>query len=245
MKITDGIYMVGSGGAGCMISNSVDCHVYLIESSEGHALIDAGVGLEGERIIENIKKEGLDPQAVKHLFLTHSHADHAGGTKALKEKLGLKVYISRAEAHLLRSSDLLDQGLTEAILDNIYPKDYVFANCEPDVELDGGETFTLGEWEIKTIHTPGHSKGSMCYLLKKEGRTILFSGDVVVHGGKLMFLNCEGSVMKDMRESMPKLANLGIEELYPGHHCFVCSGGQEHVDKANEALKHLWPPPNA
>ena len=245
MKINEGIYLVGSGGAGCMISNSVDCHVYLIESSEGHALIDAGVGLEVERIIDNIKKEGLDPQDINHLFLTHTHADHAGSTKALKDMLGLKVYVSKAEAHLLRSSDLMDQGLDVAIIDGIYPQGYKFPNCEPDVELNGGETINIGEWELTTIHTPGHSKGSICYLLKRDGRVVLFSGDVVVHGGKLMFLNCEGSVMKDMRESMPKLANLGIEELYPGHGCFLCAGGQEHVNNALEALKHLTPPPNA
>ena len=245
MKINEGIYLVGSGGAGCMISNSVDSHVYLIESSEGHALIDAGVGLEVERIIDNIKNEGLDPQDIKHLFLTHSHADHAGGTKALKDMLGLKVYVSKAEAHLLRSSDLMDQGLDVAIIDGIYPQDYKFTNCEPDVELNGGETLTIGEWELTAIHTPGHSKGSICYLLKRDGRVALFSGDVVVHGGKLMFLNCAGSVMADMRKSMPKLGGLGVEELYPGHGCFVIEHGQEHIDIAIENLSHLSPPENA
>ena len=245
MKINDGIYLVGSGQAGFMISNISDSHVYLLESSDGNILIDAGVGLENDRIIENIKKDGIDPESVEHLFLTHSHADHSGGAQGLKEMLGLTVYISREEAHLLRSSDMLDQGLDIAILDGIYPADYKFPNCDPDVELRGGETFTFGEMYIQTIHTPGHSKGSMCYLLKIHGRTCLFSGDVVVHGGKLMFLNCEGSVMADMRKSMPKLAHLGIEELYPGHGCFVCERGQDHIDRAIEALRHLVPPPNA
>lgn len=245
MKISDGIYLVGSGQAGFMISHISDSHVYLIESTEGHILIDAGVGLGNNRIIDNIKKDGIDPKSVKHLFLTHSHADHAGGAAALKEMLDLKVYISRVEAYLLRSSDLMDQGLDIAILDGIYPKDFRFMNCNPDVELEDGETFIFGGMKIQSIHTPGHSKGSLCYLLKIKGRTCLFSGDVVVHGGKLMFLNCEGSVMADMRKSMPKLGNLGIEELYPGHGCFVCASGQAHIDKAIEALKHLTPPPNA
>ena len=62
MKISDGIYLVGSGQAGFMISNRYDSHVYLIEGSDGHVLIDAGVGLEEERIVDNIKKEGLDPE---------------------------------------------------------------------------------------------------------------------------------------------------------------------------------------
>jgi len=245
MKINDGIYLVGSGQAGCMISYISDSHVYLVETAAGNILIDAGVGLECGRIIENIKKDGLDPENVEYIFLTHSHADHAGGTSWLKEKLGCKVYISKAEAHLLRESDLMDQGLDVAIEDGIYPPDYRYTNCDPDVEIEGGESFTIGEWDIETIHTPGHSTGSMCYLFRSGGRTALFSGDVVVHGGKLMFLNCEGSVMADMRRSMPKLGGRGIEELYPGHGCWVCAGGQSHVDKAIEALRHLGPPPNA
>jgi len=245
MKLTDSIHLVGSGQAGCMISQRCDSHVYLVETSDGHILIDAGVGLETERILDNIAGDGLDPGDVRHLFLTHSHADHAGGAAALKEKLGLTVYVGKAEAHLLRESDLMDQGLDVAIKDDIYPFDYLFPNCDPDVELGGGETFSIGGWSIESIHTPGHSTGSICYLFKKDGRVCLFSGDVVVHSGKLMFLNCEGSVMADMRKSMPKLDGLGIEEFYPGHGCFVLACGQEHVDKANEALRHLGPPPNA
>ena len=245
MKISEKIYILGSGQAGFMISNVSDCHVYLIETSEGNILIDAGVGLEEERIVENMKKDGIDPHSVKYILLTHTHSDHAGGAAWFKKEYGVKVYVSKIEAPILRSSDQLDLGLDIAIIDGIYPEDYRFPNCEPDVELEGGETFNIGEWDIETILTPGHSTGSLCYYFKTGGRNCLFTGDFVVHGGKLMFLNCTGCVMADMRESMPKLANLGVEELYPGHGCFVCERGQEHIDKAVEALKHLGPPPNA
>ncbi len=245
MKIIDKIHLVGSGQAGCMISNVSDCHVYLVESADGHILIDAGVGLEVGRIIDNIERDGIDPAAIRHLLLTHSHADHSGGAAELRERLGLKVYVGSPEAHLLRESDLMDQGLDIAIEDGIYPIDYRFRNCDPDVIINDGDTFTFGEWKVRAILTPGHSKGSVCYLFTDGGRTILFSGDVVVHGGKLMFLNCEGSVMSDMRVSMPKLGGLGVEEFYPGHGCWVCAKGQDHIDKAIEALRHLGPPPNA
>lgn len=245
MKITESIYLVASGQAGCMISHKSDCHVYLVTSSGGHILIDSGVGLDVYRILDNIRQDGLDPSDVKHLILTHSHADHAGGAAELKKKLGATVYIAEPEAHLLRSSDLMDQGLDIAIEDGIYPSDFRFVNCDPDVVLEDGQILTIGEWSIDVILTPGHSKGATCFLFRKGNRRALFSGDVVLHGGKLMFLNCEGSVMADMRKSMPKLGGLGIEEFYPGHGCWVCAGGQSHIDKAIEALKHLGPPPNA
>ncbi|MCE5248672.1 MBL fold metallo-hydrolase [bacterium] len=245
MKIADVIYLVGSGQAGFMISNRSDSHVYVIEGSKGHVMIDAGVGIQEERIAENMKKDGINPKDVKYLLLTHTHSDHAGGAAWFKKQYGVKVYVSRAEAEFLRSSDQMDLGLDIAIIDGIYPSDYRFPNCEPDVEVGDGDTFTFGNLSIRAIHTPGHSLGSICYLLEKGNRTCLFSGDVVVHGGKLMFLNCAGSVMADMRASMPKLARLGVEELYPGHGCFVLENGQNHIDIAIENLRHLSPPQNA
>jgi glyoxylase-like metal-dependent hydrolase (beta-lactamase superfamily II) len=245
VKITDLIHLVGSGRSGIFISHRCDSHVYLIESPGGHVMIDAGVGLETDRIIENIRKEGFDPSDVEHLFVTHVHSDHAGGCAALKERLRLKVYAGKAEAHLLRTGDELGLALDVAKRDGFYPPDYIFPPCEPYLELEGGETFDFGNFTLEAIHVPGHSEGSMCYLVKIGGRVCLFSGDVVVHGGKLMFLNCVGSDMAQMRGSMPKLANLGVEEFYPGHGCFALTEGQMHVDIAIENLRHLVPPPNA
>ncbi|MFC1606967.1 MBL fold metallo-hydrolase [Candidatus Latescibacterota bacterium] len=245
MKISEGIFLVGSGQAGFMISNKSDCHVYLIEGSDGHVMIDGGVGLEEERLIDNIVKDGIDPSEIKYMLLTHTHSDHAAGAIWFQKNYGVKIYCSSAEAEYLRSNDQMELGLDIAIKDGIYPEDYRFPNCNPDVELEDGAEMTFGDISIKAIHTPGHSLGSMCYLMKKDGRTCLFSGDVVVHGGKLMFLNCFGSVMADMRKSMPKLGGLGVEELYPGHGCFLIEGGQDHIDIAIENLSHLSPPANA
>jgi hydroxyacylglutathione hydrolase len=203
------------------------------------------VGIETYHIIDNIKSEGIEPTSIKHLFITHTHSDHAGGTAELKKKLGLTVYVSKYEAPLMRSGDEEGLGLILAKADDIYPKDYRFPICEPDVELSGGETITIGDLTIRAIYTPGHSLGSMCYFIESRGRKSLFSGDVVTHDGKLLFLNCPGTTMEGYRSSMPRLANLGIQALFPGHHCFVLNNGQKHVDKAIEALKHLVPPPNA
>ena len=210
MKIIDRIYLVGSGKHGFAISNTCDSHVYLIENDREHVMIDAGVGMEVDRIVENIINDGINPEDIGHLFLTHVHSDHAGGSAELKRRFGCKVYAPRLEAHLMRSGDEEGLGLILAKQDNFYPESYKFPVCEPDVELEGGETFTVGDLSIRTIHTPGHSPGSTCFLMTINGRTCFFSGDVVLARGLIMFLNCPGTIMEEYRMSLPKLANLKI-----------------------------------
>ncbi|MFC1541243.1 MBL fold metallo-hydrolase [Candidatus Latescibacterota bacterium] len=243
MKITEGIYLVGSGRSGFSMTHTCDSHVYLIAGSEGCVMIDAGVGLEVHRIIDTIRADGIAPELVEHLFITHVHSDHAGGCAELKEKLGLKIYVPKLGAHLLRTGDEEGLSLPVAKADGVYPEDYVFPKCEPDMELSVDETFTFGNLNLRVIHTPGHSTDSMCYLAEVNGKRVLFSGDVVLHEGLLLFLNCPGSTMEGYRGSMSKLGGLGIDMLLPGHGAFVLNNGQEHVDKAIEALKHLAPPP--
>ena len=243
MKITERLYLVGSGRSGFGMTNPSDSHVYLVESTSGNIMIDAGVGLEVDRIIGVIEGDGIDPPTVDHLFLTHVHSDHAGGTAEFKRRFDCTVYVPRLEAEILRTGDEDLLSLPVAKADGIYPEDYTFTPCNPDVELAGGETFTFGEVTVQAIHTPGHSSGSTCYLVETEGKRCLFSGDVVLHNGLLLFLNCLGSTMEGYRASLPKLAGLDVDMLMPGHGLFTFSNGQEHIDKAVEAIKHLAPPP--
>ena len=244
MKMADNMYIVACGKNGFGISNDADCHVYLIENDSEHIMIDAGVGMEVDRIVDNIRNDGLNPEDIGHIFLTHVHSDHAGGSAEFQSRFGCKIYAPKAEAHLMRSADEEGLGLILAKADNIYPQEYVFPKCEPDVEVTDGNIFTIGNLTIKAIHTPGHSEGSTCYLTEVNGKTCLFSGDVALAKGLILFLNCPGTTMKKYRESIPKLANLGIEMLFPGHGCFILSGGQEHLDIAIDNLSHLVPPPN-
>lgn len=59
MKLMDSVYMVGSGTAGFSMTNAFDCTVYLVDGKDELALIDAGVGVQPERIIKQIERDGL------------------------------------------------------------------------------------------------------------------------------------------------------------------------------------------
>ncbi|MCL4377257.1 MAG: MBL fold metallo-hydrolase, partial [Actinobacteria bacterium] len=121
-----------------------------------------------------------------------------------------------------------------------YGDDYTFKTFKVDKIINDGETIKIGNGiEIKAIHTPGHSTDSMCYFLRKDGKNILFTGDVVNHGGKFILLNCYGFNLDDYRDSIKKLSDLEIDMIFPGHGVFSLSNGQSHIDPLIEAFNKL------
>jgi len=241
MKIVKDVYMVGSGQI--RLSNPYDCHIYLIDGGDELALIDAGVGIETETILANIREEGLDEEKVKYILLTHCHADHAGGCINLKKRLNCKIVCSEAEGRLLENGTDIEIGLEVAKRTGIYPKDYKFQHCKPDIIIKDWETIKVGRYNVKAIIVPGHSPSSTCYLLDIDGYRILFSSDIVFLGGTIGLGNWPGSSLERYRESIGKLSNLSIDALLPGHFLWTLRDGQASLDRAVENLSLAWVPP--
>ncbi len=242
MKISKNIHMVGSGNFG--LSCSFDGNFYLINCQDELVLIDSGSGVEFEKVINNIKQDGLDPARISKVLLTHSHVDHAGGAFELKKRFKCSIYISEQEAPFLEHGKEKELALDVAKKSGLYSKDYQLANCTVDKRLKHGDSIKAGGTEIKVINVPGHSKGSMCYFVSLPEGNALFSGDVVFANGLIEVLNCDGSELSDYRANISRLGNLGIDMLFPGHNIFVLSGGQKHVDQAISSLDLLFTPKN-
>ena len=171
----------------------------LTEDGKNAIVIDpAQVRVESELI-----KRGLAPKCV---LLTHCHFDHVGGVSALQSN-GAKVYCSDKEKGLIGTH----VDLYEA-----------FGAPRAPFQVDG--TFFDGEekefcgMQVKAILTPGHTSGSVCYLVTaKDGGRYLFTGDTLFAGsiGRTDFPT--GSIA-DMRLSLKKLSSLnGDYPIYPGH----------------------------
>ena len=80
MKLTENIHVVGGGRMGYGISGPLDCHVYLIDGGSEVALVDPGLGMgqDFERVLDNIRNDGVDLKRVRKLILIHYHVDHVG-----------------------------------------------------------------------------------------------------------------------------------------------------------------------
>lgn len=242
MKLTEEVYIVGSGGNGLGISNQYDCHVYLINGGAELALIDAGVGMDVQQILDNVVAEGFSIDDISRVLLTHAHADHSGGCAALKFALGVPVIVSSEEADFLRRADEAELGLAFARSAGWYPSEYRLLPCQVDIELEDGQGITVGDLRLTAIKTPGHSRGSVCYVMEGKEATYLFTGDTVFLRGLISLLNAPGSSVQDYCQSIKKLAALGVDALLPGHLGFCLGGGQKHVDQAVEAFEDLSVP---
>jgi glyoxylase-like metal-dependent hydrolase (beta-lactamase superfamily II) len=199
-EIIRGIFIVG----GPDITDGRDGCIYLINLGE-LILIDTGAGWSVENIIKNIEKFGFACRDLKKIILTHCHIDHIGGVPEIKKRFGCKVYIHKLDAPPLETGDPI---LTAA---SWYQT--TFPPTPADIKFNlPEETLTIGEQKIVCLHTPGHTPGSICIYLDKDGKRILFGQDL--HGPLLSEF---GSNLEDYGRSTKKLLDLEADILCEGH----------------------------
>jgi glyoxylase-like metal-dependent hydrolase (beta-lactamase superfamily II) len=128
-------------------------------------------------ILDYIKQVGRDPREIDRIIFTHSHADHIGGSRALKKQTGCKV---AAHVDAKPWIENVDQQYAERPIGNFY--DLVGGSVEIDSGLKGKDQVDLGDGNtLEIFHTPGHSKGSISVLFNKD--SALFTGDAVPKPG--------------------------------------------------------------
>jgi glyoxylase-like metal-dependent hydrolase (beta-lactamase superfamily II) len=148
---------------------------YVIETTDGLILVDTSLDEHHSLLLKQFEMLGLDIQDLKMILVTHGHGDHYLGAVNLQRLTGAKLYAGQADSQILRNA-----GPREAVF-STYPMDHVdIHSTVVDVELVGGEIIELGDARIHVIATPGHTPGSVCFLLKRDGRTALFSGDTIM-----------------------------------------------------------------
>jgi glyoxylase-like metal-dependent hydrolase (beta-lactamase superfamily II) len=168
-------------------------------------LIDTGAGWSVDKIIHNVQSLGFDCKNLSKIFLTHCHIDHIGGAPEIKKRFGSKIYAHLLDAPPMESGDPI---LTAA---NWYQT--TFPPTPVDVKFNLPEqVLTIGQQKLVCLHTPGHTPGSICIYLDKDGKRILFGQDL--HGPILKEF---GSNLEDYGRSTRKLLELEADILCEGH----------------------------
>ncbi len=148
---------------------------YAIETPEGLVLVDSGLDDNAGPLRAEMARLGLNWRRVRAVFLTHTHGDHCGGAQFLRALAKAKVYAGRGDAPTLRAG-----SPREAFFSTFHMPGRVPHPTTVDVELSGGEVFDFGDVRIRAIAAPGHTSGSICYLMERGGLSVLFSGDVIM-----------------------------------------------------------------
>jgi hydroxyacylglutathione hydrolase len=233
MRVVPGVYLVGGKGPG--LSAPWDCNVYVVDGGTELALIDAGSGQGTSAILGNVGAHGLNLQRVKKILLTHAHADHSGGARALAKATGAKVLGPALERSLIEAGTDHELGLDIARDVGIYEPNFRYEHCRVDVDLGDGDEVIVGRLHMTAVRTPGHSRGSMCYFCATGGMSVLFSGDTVSADGKLHFNSPDVNVV-DLRLSLRRLRDLCPDTLCPGHGPFAAADAVALLDEAMARL---------
>lgn len=146
------------------------CNCSIVADLEKKTAIVVDPGGELEKIRERLGALGVTPTAVVH---THTHIDHVGATPGLVKAYEAKAMIHEADRFMY---DLLP--VQAAMLGIPMPET---THMEGGL-VDGG-TVTAGDCELGVLHTPGHSPGSVCFLLSHGGERVLFAGDTLFKRG--------------------------------------------------------------
>ena len=179
----------------------VSANTYIVtdDATGETAVIDAGACTE--ELLDKLKDKN-----VRYILLMHGHYDHILGVPALKAHTGAEVLIHKADADCF-----WDTEKSLASFDHSFSQ----TPMKADRLLSDGEEIHLGETVLSVLHTPGHTKGGVCYIDYQD--SLIFSGDTLfcLTAGRTDF---PGGSFEELIASLITLRNLpGDYIVYPGH----------------------------
>jgi hydroxyacylglutathione hydrolase len=175
MKVTDHIHQLNipfkiEMPTGISIDRSVNIFIL---TGKHIILIDTGVAGSENQIFKYIEMIGRSPKDIKYVLLTHTHPEHMGALKTIKNQTGCKVAVHKSEKNWLEDVEL---QFKERPVPGFY--NLVSGSCKADIVLNDSDLHDYDdELRIKVFHCPGHSPGSVSFLLQQDNA--LISGDAI------------------------------------------------------------------
>ena len=178
-------------------------NLYLIGEGDRYVAIDAGKNRGAVK--KELSRIGISPAKVDAVLLTHTDRDHVGSLALFENAT---VYMSEAE---------------ETLLDGTRHRVFVFDNkiTGPYVTLGDNTDLAFGDVRVRTVLTPGHTPGSMCYLVNDR---FLFTGDTLSlrDGEADVFVRFFNMDTRGQMRSLRKISSLpAVEYVFTGHHGYT------------------------
>lgn len=199
-----------------LVGGMTNAYLVYDEKKRGF-LVDPGA--EGDKILAIVEAAGVKVEAI---LLTHAHGDHISALNRVRDALGVKVYMHKDEMVIYESAD----HNFVAMLGGEVP------DRAPDVLVEDGDTIELECGEIRVMHTPGHTPGSVCYFYED----LILSGDTLFQGsiGRTDFPLGDIHAMAD---SLRKLTNCDENAVVLSGHGFETTIDDEK--RSNPFIRQL------
>jgi glyoxylase-like metal-dependent hydrolase (beta-lactamase superfamily II) len=241
--LTERILLIGSGERDWAPTDPLDSQVYLVETPDGHVVVDAGAGASVPAMVAAARHDGVDPDRIVWVMLTHGHADHAGGAAAWRRSVpNVRIAASPEVGGWLAAGDEAATSVDRARRAGIYPSSYSLEACEADSELVAETPFVVGDVTFQVVPTPGHAVGHLSFLAVVDDVRTLFSGDALFPQGRILLQDTWDCDLHDAVRSVERLAALAPDRLLAGHLGPVLHDAQPHLDAAMARIARLLLP---
>jgi glyoxylase-like metal-dependent hydrolase (beta-lactamase superfamily II) len=205
------------------IAEQEGSNCFLLKGSKQTALVDSSAAGNSKQLIAFLKEMKLDAGSIGLILHTHGHADHIG-CDALFPKAEIAMHEKDAEK--INNNDV-NFACAHFFPGTGLPKVSLF--------LKDNQLIDLGNLQLRILYTPGHTAGSVCFLLEKQG--VLFSGDTLFAGG-IGRTDLPTGDETQLYESLQRLQKISFKTLFPGHGP-VLQGAKENRENIELVLREI------
>lgn len=190
---------------------------YLVNTSDGLVLIDAGYARTVDWLLDSVKASGFDPARIRYILVTHSHTDHAGGAARLQQLTGARVAMSGEDWAQVERQQASPQQQRN------FP-----VRIKRDVVVADGDAITVGDTTFRFHFTPGHTPGSTSieFPVKDQGRTYR----ALTPGG--LGLHYQPDWGPTFKASIQRLRDRGPWDVMLSNHPFLMPRDLEDIETA-------------
>lgn len=198
-------------------------YAYLVDAGPELIIIDTGSMGNEKRILKAASRLGRRASDIKHILVTHHHSDHVGGLRALRDATGATVYAHGLDAPVIggrvKRPGANPRSVAGLVLGPILTRLPLYnpPAVGVDREVEDGESLEIGAG-FTVHHAPGHTAGSVAYLMNAHGGA-LFIGDAAARlMGRLdLPIRMFTEDLRSAKRSLRKLAALDFDTACFGH----------------------------